>query len=241
MLRMRLLQIVMLVLAGFGPGVAVVHAQVGDSTAAERDLAARAELPAHSRMVGDDVVVLERPEVAAHSNWARVMVVDARPDTTRIGTTWDGRCIRFNTSASAAIAHHLQAVVGMDAEKDRTIRIVIEKLNISYLPKKEGRLEFLAEIYEQKTDTGWLKISTCHRTRMVGGSVASGMGKLLSSVIGAIDVGLTVTGDGLPLVSTREMYGVRDGAGQVDPDPYVAGAGLEHPILNRREWGQAGY
>lgn len=133
-----------------------------------------------------------------------------------------------------AIAHHLQAAVGAGVERDRTILIVIQKLNISYLPEEERNLDFLAEIYEQKTDTGWLKISTYHRTRRIDHSIASGIGTLLSSVMGAIDVGLTVTRGDLPLVFRAEGR-----PGLVDPDPYMA---VEAPrMVERRDGGEAGY
>ena len=178
----------------------------------------------------EKIVFLKPLTCIPHASFSRVVVWDDRPDTT---------IIRFNTTASRAIAHCIQAAVGPDPERNRTILIDIKQLAV--VPASQGRrkLLFSADIYEKKDDSLWLKISSYSRSRLVDFSIASAMDRLFSGVIGAIDVGLTVTKDTGAIVLRR---GQGAGAGE-----QTSGAGgiaatprIDYPIFNRREVAAAG-
>jgi hypothetical protein len=177
----------------------------------------------------DHIILLEQPDPIHHASFSRVIVQDDRPDTTSIGIDEDGKPIRFNTGVSRAITDYIQAAVSPDPKKIRIVLIDIKELDIQH--DGTGRkLSFSAEIYTQKNDSLWLKISSFHKSRYLGYSSASGIRTMLSSVIGAIDVGLSITPDS-PSLLTRM------------PNLNSATPVLSDwcPIFNRKEVHTAGY
>jgi hypothetical protein len=178
----------------------------------------------------EEIVVLKPLPSIPHAGWSRVMVWDDRPDTTRIGKEKDGTIIRFNTTTSRAIAHCIQAAVGPNPARNRAILIDVKQLAVELASEGRRSLLFSADIYVKKNDSLWLKISSYRRSRYFGFSIASAMGTLFSGVIGAIDVGLTVTKDTGAVVLRRGQ-----GAGGIAAAPR-----MDYPILRRQEVTAAG-
>ena len=183
----------------------------------------------------EEIVVLKPLPSIPHASFSRVVVWDDRPDTT---------IIRFNTTASRAMAHCIQAAVGPDPARNRTILIDVKQLAVGLASEGRRSLLFSADIYVKKNDSLWLKISSYKRSRYFGSSIASAMGTLFSGVIGAIDVGLTVTKDTGAVVLRRgqgageQMTAAGDKA--IGAEGIAAAPRMDYPILRRQEVTAAG-